>query len=143
LRTGDHRVLDGPVGERNVYALHPRGTILAVAATPEGLAAQLSAIAETGNEALVVAAPGLPSTDKTRRIGRIADAAGIAGVLVEGDSARVADVQKEVAALDGPILIVQANDYRREWLIEEVSVSTNTTAAGGNAALMTLDSGDA
>ncbi len=145
LQSGDHLTLDGPVGERNVYALHPRGTILAVPATPEGLAAQVSVILETGNTALVVAAPGLrdggPQSDKVRWIDRIGEANGIAGALVEGDAAQIGNVQRDIASLGGPIVITQANRYRREWLAEEVSVSTNTTAAGGNAALMMLDGG--
>jgi RHH-type proline utilization regulon transcriptional repressor/proline dehydrogenase/delta 1-pyrroline-5-carboxylate dehydrogenase len=42
----------------------------------------------------------------------------------------------------GPIPIVQLADaagrYRRDWLVEEVSTSTNITAAGGNASLMAM-----
>ena len=44
-----------------------------------------------------------------------------------------------IARLPGPIVLTQANaPYRLDWLVEEVSTSINTTAAGGNASLMTL-----
>jgi RHH-type proline utilization regulon transcriptional repressor/proline dehydrogenase/delta 1-pyrroline-5-carboxylate dehydrogenase len=40
------------------------------------------------------------------------------------------------------IPIVQLGDtngsYRNDWLVEEISTSINTAAAGGNASLMTL-----
>jgi RHH-type proline utilization regulon transcriptional repressor/proline dehydrogenase/delta 1-pyrroline-5-carboxylate dehydrogenase len=39
-------------------------------------------------------------------------------------------VQIHVAGPDGR--------YPAEWLVQEQSVSTNTTAAGGNASLMTI-----
>ena len=40
----------------------------------------------------------------------------------------------------GPIVLPQAASagYRAEWLVEEVSTSINTTAAGGNASLMAM-----
>jgi RHH-type proline utilization regulon transcriptional repressor/proline dehydrogenase/delta 1-pyrroline-5-carboxylate dehydrogenase len=34
--------------------------------------------------------------------------------------------------------LLEPGAYRAEWLVEEVSTSINTTAAGGNASLMTL-----
>jgi len=37
-----------------------------------------------------------------------------------------------------PIHLRTANGYLLERLLEEVVISTNTTAAGGNASLMTL-----
>ena len=47
-----------------------------------------------------------------------------------------------LAGMGGPIPIIQVADsegyYRPEWLVEEVSTSINTTAAGGNASLMAI-----
>jgi RHH-type proline utilization regulon transcriptional repressor/proline dehydrogenase/delta 1-pyrroline-5-carboxylate dehydrogenase len=141
--------LPGPVGERNLYALHPRGTVLALPATRDGLIAQLAAGLAGGN-ALVVHAPpalrsdfaGLPAS-VAARIRWVEDWAGqgpFAGALIEGDSARVGDALEAIAALPGPIILAQAGaaGYRLEWLVEEVSTSINTTAAGGNASLMAL-----
>ncbi|MCW0181492.1 MAG: hypothetical protein OJI70_06930, partial [Zavarzinia sp.] len=73
------------------------------------------------------------------------DAAGpLAAALFEGDSDTLAEFARALAAIEtGPILGLDgvatgAADYRLEMLVEEVSVSTNTAAAGGNASLMTI-----
>ncbi len=64
--------------------------------------------------------------------------------LVEGDAALVAQVVQLVTELPGPIVPVHTADsehtlaYQCEWLLEEVSTSINTSAAGGNASLMTI-----
>ncbi|SEJ81699.1 L-proline dehydrogenase /delta-1-pyrroline-5-carboxylate dehydrogenase [Sphingomonas sp. OV641] len=134
--------LDGPVGERNLYALHPRGRILLLPETREGLMAQLTAGLATGNDLVVDAGlrTDLPAP-VAARIHWSADWASegpYAGALIEGDAARVRDLQQRIAALDGPIVLTQAGDYRLEWLVEEVSTSINTTAAGGNASLMAM-----
>jgi RHH-type proline utilization regulon transcriptional repressor/proline dehydrogenase/delta 1-pyrroline-5-carboxylate dehydrogenase len=57
-------------------------------------------------------------------------------------------VNRLAARLDGPIIVVQgatstgladgSEDYALELLLAEVSISTNTAAAGGNAKLMTI-----
>ena len=53
-----------------------------------------------------------------------------------------------IARLGGPLVLVQAGSsaevaadagaYCLSWLVEEVSTSINTAAAGGNASLMTI-----
>lgn len=149
--------LSGPVGERNVYALHPRGTILLVPQTIEGLTRQLTAVLATGNSCVIDEASGLkPAFDQlpTSIAGRLTwasdwNAAGpFAGALVEGEAERVRSVNQRIAKLDGPLVLVQAattqdllNDpaaYCLNWLLEEVSTSVNTAAAGGNASLMAI-----
>jgi RHH-type proline utilization regulon transcriptional repressor/proline dehydrogenase/delta 1-pyrroline-5-carboxylate dehydrogenase len=154
---GLERELAGPVGERNLYALHPRGRILLVPATAEGLFRQVAAALATGNEIAIDRACGLESAMAglpaliASRISWISDwqADGpFAGALVEGDTGRVAEVNKKIAALPGPIVLVQSatsdellgdqEAYCLNWLLEEVSTSINTAAAGGNASLMTI-----
>ncbi|AJP73063.1 trifunctional transcriptional regulator/proline dehydrogenase/L-glutamate gamma-semialdehyde dehydrogenase [Sphingomonas hengshuiensis] len=152
-RLGLETELPGPVGERNLYALHPRGRIALVAATEPGLRRQLDAVLATGNSA-VTGAPRawLSGLDDAvaARIEWAADplaAPGIAAALVEGDSDAVRAAAQALAARDGAIVPLQArsstalaagNGYVLEWLVEEVSTSINTTAAGGNASLMAL-----
>ncbi len=134
--------LEGPVGERNLYALHPRGTILLLPETEAGLIAQLAAGLATGNDLVADAAAkiDLPAAvaARVRWADDWAKAGPYAGALIEGDADRVRTLQQEIAKLDGPIVLTQANDYRLEWLVEEVSTSINTTAAGGNASLMAM-----
>jgi RHH-type proline utilization regulon transcriptional repressor/proline dehydrogenase/delta 1-pyrroline-5-carboxylate dehydrogenase len=137
--------LAGPVGERNIYALHPRGRILLRPATQAGLYAQMAAVLATGNHGTVegMALPtGLPT--------RVAAAflpgggQGFAAALIEGGPARVAAMVETVAAMPGPIISVHAPDpaqsvaYPLDLLLEEISTSINTTAAGGNASLMMI-----
>lgn len=136
--------LAGPVGERNLYALHPRGVVLLVPETRAGLIEQMAAVLATGNRGMVqgMALPdGLPES-VARRFP--ADGAGYSVALVEGAAERVLAVLGQVAGMDGPIVTVHAADpgaalaWNCDWLLEEVSTSINTTAAGGNASLMMI-----
>jgi len=65
-----------------------------------------------------------------------------AGVLVEGGERRVADAVRWAAEQPGPIVPVHAlgadGRWTCDWLLEETSISINTTAAGGNASLMMI-----
>ncbi len=149
--------LPGPVGERNLYSLHPRGRILLVPATEEGLLAQLGAVLATGNKAVVDAASGLKASvsDLPESLAALitwstdwsADGP-YAGALIEGDGDRVVEAARRIATLPGPLVLTQAAStqeiqagseaYCLNWLLEEVSTSINTAAAGGNASLMSI-----
>ncbi|MBL0373772.1 trifunctional transcriptional regulator/proline dehydrogenase/L-glutamate gamma-semialdehyde dehydrogenase [Rhizobium sp. KVB221] len=148
--------LPGPVGERNLYALHPRGRILLVPQTEGGLHQQLAAALATGNSVVIDAASGLEPSLKglpqtvAARLSWAKDwsvAGPFAGALVEGDAERVRAVNKQIAGLPGPLVLVQSASsaeiaggqaYCLNWLLEEVSTSINTAAAGGNASLMSI-----
>lgn len=144
--------LDGPVGERNLYALHPRGQILLLPQSPAGLYHQLAAVLATGNHAVIADVGGLRASLEgipaavARRLEWSGDwqkRAPFSGALIEGDTRRIQQALKEIAALPGPLVLAQATsqgsrDYCLDWLLEEVSISVNTTAAGGNASLMTI-----
>ena len=137
---GVERELPGPVGERNLYALHPRGRILMRPVTVAGLYDQMAAVLATGNRGRLdgMALPhGLPPRVAAAFAPDAAEP--LAAALVEGDAVPVAE---ELAVLDGPIVPLLAmgeSGYPIELLLEEVSISINTTAAGGNASLMTID----
>lgn len=154
---GHRQELAGPVGERNLYALHPRGRILLVPATPAGLLRQLAAALATGNTVVIDTACGLAGAldglpdAVARRVAWSSDwpADGpFAGALLEGDAQAVRVLNRRIAALPGPLVPVQvatsaalASDpdaYALPLLLEEVSLSTNTAAAGGNASLMAI-----
>ena len=137
--------LPGPVGERNLYALHPRGRILMCPATRTGLFGQMAAVLATGNRG-TVRGMALPD-DVPENVAAVfapQPAEPFAAALVEGDRAMVARIVAEVAFLPGPIvsvLVAQSDQplpYPTGALLEEVSTSINTTAAGGNASLMML-----
>jgi RHH-type transcriptional regulator, proline utilization regulon repressor / proline dehydrogenase / delta 1-pyrroline-5-carboxylate dehydrogenase len=149
--------LPGPVGERNLYALHPRGKILLLPETSAGLYQQMACTLATGNDAVIGSSPdlsarldGLPAS-VARRIsfsGEWSLHGAYAGALIEGDARRVQAMQRAIAALPGPLVVVQAAAssemrdnpaaYNLCWLLREVSISINTAAAGGNANLMAM-----
>jgi RHH-type proline utilization regulon transcriptional repressor/proline dehydrogenase/delta 1-pyrroline-5-carboxylate dehydrogenase len=154
---GLHLELQGPVGERNLYALHPRGRILVVPQTEEGLLAQLGAVLATGNSVVVGAAPALRDVFASlpasvfNRISWNEDwaaTAPYAGALLEGEGEALLPLMKRIADLPGPLVLTQAassqalrddvDAYCLAWLLEEVSTSINTAAAGGNASLMAI-----
>lgn len=117
---------------------------------------QLAAVLATGNMAVVddqasgtIDFTALPASvaariDFTRDW--TADAP-FAGALIEGEADTVRQAMVRIAALPGPLVLAQAaasdamgrpDAYCLHWLLEEVSTSINTAAAGGNASLMAI-----
>ena len=139
--------LAGPVGERNLYRLMPRENVLLLPHSPEGLEAQLAAVRGAGCRVTIIAGAAL-----RQAVGNGADDAAwaedipakgaYAAALIEPRPGGIAALLRALAAMDGPIPLVQQADnsgrYRADWLVEEQSISINTPAAGGNASLMAL-----
>ncbi|QEE42531.1 MULTISPECIES: trifunctional transcriptional regulator/proline dehydrogenase/L-glutamate gamma-semialdehyde dehydrogenase [unclassified Methylobacterium] len=153
---GAEIALAGPVGERNLYALRPRGRVAAIAETERGLILQLGAIIATGNRAVVLSPDRifailaeLPA-ELAARVERAADlrqAGEVRAVLYEGGPEGLQALNRAIAHRPGPILQVQARAidalaagdlYALPGLIEERSTAINTTAAGGNASLLAI-----
>ena len=149
--------LPGPVGERNLYVLKPRGRVAALSDDAVAAMLQLGAILATGNRAVIVERSpaaqllaGLPRevTARIDCVPRWQAAGAIDALLYAGDRDGLLAVCAELARLDGPIVGVQGvsaaglaagtEDYALEQLLAEVTISTNTAAAGGNAKLMTI-----
>ncbi|HVP98675.1 MAG TPA: trifunctional transcriptional regulator/proline dehydrogenase/L-glutamate gamma-semialdehyde dehydrogenase [Roseiarcus sp.] len=146
--------LQGPVGERNVYGLRRRGRVAAVAATTSGFLIEIGAILAAGDDAVGAtsfsnALKGLPA-EFARRVTLVPDpleAPGLAGALFEGGADALSAAARKLALRPGPIVRLQAltperlaagEDFSLADLVEELSVATNTSAAGGNASLMTI-----
>ncbi|MGF7171648.1 RHH-type proline utilization regulon transcriptional repressor/proline dehydrogenase/delta 1-pyrroline-5-carboxylate dehydrogenase [Sphingobium xanthum] len=145
---GMERELPGPVGERNLYALHARGTILLMPHSPAGLYQQIAATLAAGNQGRIkgMALPADLPASVTARFAPAHDTP-LGGALVEATPDRLLAALQDIAARPGPVLLVQGASpadcadgpaYRLDWLIEEVATSINTTASGGNASLMTI-----
>ncbi|OFX02730.1 MAG: delta-1-pyrroline-5-carboxylate dehydrogenase, partial [Alphaproteobacteria bacterium RIFCSPHIGHO2_12_FULL_66_14] len=113
--------LPGPVGERNSYVLRPKGTILCVAGDPAHLQAQMDVATATGNRAVV------DVEDTT-----------VSAVLFDGSADDLLALGRKMAARDGPIVPIHVAPYPLEFLFDEVTLSVNTAAAGGNASLMAI-----
>ena len=148
--------LPGPVGEKNIYALHARGRILLLPQSEEGLVTQMACVLATGNTAVLDGSAGLQAalTDLPASVAaRVSVSADwmqdgpFAGALIEGTADVVSAAMQKIAGLPGPLVLSQAAEpadmmkpdaYCLNWLLEEVSTSINTAAAGGNASLMSI-----
>ncbi|MCL6262324.1 trifunctional transcriptional regulator/proline dehydrogenase/L-glutamate gamma-semialdehyde dehydrogenase [Craterilacuibacter sp. RT1T] len=138
-------VLPGPTGEHNTLRFAPRGVVACLSDDRESLLGMLVAAFACGNRVLVarqaenavlaeVLAPWLGLADAPQQ-------GEIDAVLHDGNSARASGLRLELAAREGAIIpLIEAkagvcNLYR---LLLERALSVNTTAAGGNASLMSL-----
>ncbi len=140
--------LPGPTGERNTLAFTPRGTVLCAPQTAGGLLNQVAASLANGNRALVLAGPGLiPANlpalvkERVRFIGEDeVEASEFQVALLEAGLG--GSLRSKLAARSGAIVGIVDTGAREPvagWrLVAERAVCVNTTAAGGNASLMTL-----
>jgi len=159
VAAGQQVLLDGPTGETDQYLLQARGAIWCLPLTVDGLQAQWQACQATGNTLLLQDTPALRAlvaqwqqAQPAAQAAALhwADAAQIAqlplqAALAESDTDALLPLQQQLSARSGPLLLVQGltteeirsgERYRQERLLREISISTNTTAAGGNASLM-------
>ena len=138
----------GPVGETNVYATEARGAVGCVAATLPVLLRQIGSALATGNRMILAPGaladfPALPAP----LAGWISEAAGepcdgVAAILFDGSPDDLLRLARATAARPGAIVAIHTpqpdGSYPLEWLLQERSTSTNTTAAAGNANLMMI-----
>ena len=62
----------------------------------------------------------------------------IAAVLFDGSQEDLTALNRRLAERPGRIVSVYLKPYPRDFLFDEVSLSVNTAAAGGNASLMAI-----
>ncbi|NMM35961.1 MAG: trifunctional transcriptional regulator/proline dehydrogenase/L-glutamate gamma-semialdehyde dehydrogenase [Glaciimonas sp.] len=146
---GTTLVLPGPTGERNTLSFAPRGGVLCAASSCAALLNQIAAALATGNTVLVAAQSaslipsGLPSQVRAHIhvIDNPAQSAGFAIALVDG--AEMAQLLPLLASREGALIATvetTETDAIALWrLVAERALCINTTAAGGNASLMTLE----
>ncbi|WP_323992787.1 bifunctional proline dehydrogenase/L-glutamate gamma-semialdehyde dehydrogenase PutA [Nguyenibacter sp. L1] len=152
--------MPGPVGETNLWSLHPRGTVLCVADTLAAAHRATSLALAAGNTVLLLAPaaawprdlpPSLqarvravPDPDALATLLGTPGATLPALILAEPGSPTLADALATLNRLggdSGPIVTIHTltpDGPLPEWLLEERLLSINTAAAGGNASLMTL-----
>jgi RHH-type proline utilization regulon transcriptional repressor/proline dehydrogenase/delta 1-pyrroline-5-carboxylate dehydrogenase len=144
---GSVTTLPGPTGERNTLTLSPRGAVACAAGTLGGLLNQLAATLSTGNIALLPGAAtkllpnDLPPAvkDRIRTVASLDDCE-FQIALVESMLAK--SLHGSLAARSGALVsLISTNEDSSIplWrLLAERALCVNTTAAGGNASLMTL-----
>jgi RHH-type proline utilization regulon transcriptional repressor/proline dehydrogenase/delta 1-pyrroline-5-carboxylate dehydrogenase len=141
--------LPGPTGERNTLSFAARGTVLCAAASVRSLLNQLAAVLATGNIPAVatMSAPLIPTDlpPAVRELIRIADRIDGTGMpihLALIDASLAPALRPVLAARDGALIAVIETTEQAAiplWrLVAERALCVNTTAAGGNASLMTL-----
>ena len=152
-QSGTQRLLPGPTGERNSWALMPRERVLCIADNEEDALFQLAAVLAVASEALLPDTPMLRQLaqslppEVTLRIQLAPEETLMTqdfdAVIYHGDSDQLRELCQQVASRDGAIVSVQGfargeTHLQLERLYVERSLSINTAAAGGNASLMTI-----
>jgi RHH-type proline utilization regulon transcriptional repressor/proline dehydrogenase/delta 1-pyrroline-5-carboxylate dehydrogenase len=136
----------GPTGQRDTLHFVPRGTLACVADRPFGLARQAAAALAGGNRLVLPDSPF--SRELAAALGDLVEISlsplpqNVALVLFEGDVSLERPLRTAFAASSGAIVPLVRPDaagrYELYRLVAERSVSVNTAAAGGNAALLSL-----
>ena len=145
------RLLAGPTGEANLYAVLPRERVLCLATDACDRLLQLGAVLAVGSHAIWPADAQelyaeLPDEARQRielTLDWKHDSETFDAVLHHGDEAVLRELCAQVARRQGPIasvvgLRLGATSIPLELLVRERSLSVNTAAAGGNASLMTI-----
>lgn len=125
--------------------------MLILPSTREGLQRQLQAVKETGNTPVLSSDSDIAAliegmepalTKGIEWISDWTDDPSYMHVLIEADGQDILPTLRIIAANDGRIPIIQlgggGRNYRTDWMFEEVAISVDTTAAGGNASLMAV-----
>ena len=139
--------LPGPTGESNTLEFHPRGTVLCMAKDERTLVAQAKAMRALGNTVVMLREPNalaarghLDGADITL-VDKI-DPAKIDAALLDVSANRLRRVRAELAASSGAIvpIVLSTGSAEGDWmrLVVERTLTVNTAAAGGNAALLSL-----
>ncbi|QIR84442.1 bifunctional proline dehydrogenase/L-glutamate gamma-semialdehyde dehydrogenase PutA [Paracoccus sp. AK26] len=124
----DERLMPGPTGELNRLTAHTRPPVLCMGPGADTVAAQMAAVAALGGDA--VGADGTLAPDVLTRL------PAMAAVLWWGDEAQGRAYAEGLAARDGEIvqLVTSLPDFGH--VAHERHLCVDTTAAGGNAALL-------
>ncbi len=120
--------LPGPTGESNRLSAAPRGPVLCLGPGTEAALAQKAAVEALGG--IAVAAEGRIAPEA------LAQLAPLAAVLWWGEEATARALEQALAARPGPILPLLTTRPDAAHVLAERHVCIDTTAAGGNAALL-------
>ena len=120
--------LPGPTGESNRLGLHARGPILCLGPGPDAVVAQEAAVRAFGGVPVGVEGD-LPAEALT-------SLAPLGAVIWWGDADRARGYEKALARRDGPITALVTAMPDIAHVMHERHVCIDTTAAGGNAALL-------
>ncbi|WP_106744940.1 bifunctional proline dehydrogenase/L-glutamate gamma-semialdehyde dehydrogenase PutA [Yoonia maritima] len=120
--------LPGPTGESNRHSVRPRGPILCMGPGPEAAATQVRAIEALGGIGI--------SSEGTLAPNHLTTLAPLAGVLWWGDAETGRAIETALSKRQGPIVALITGMPDVAHAMHERHVCIDTTAAGGNAALL-------
>ena len=120
--------LPGPTGESNRLSLLPRAPLLCLGPGPRAVQSQAEAVQTLGGKAVC--------TDGTIDVEILETLPDISGVIWWGDATKARQIEQALAARDGPILPLIPGLPDIAHVMRERHVCVDTTAAGGNAALL-------
>ncbi len=161
-------LLPGPTGESNVLYLESRGILVCFADKDvnfEYWTLSIVTALATGNVVISVVselfyaealefrqqfiATGAPAgvfqIAKLQHLEALLTEDKLAGVVIDSKSARSTYIMQKLADRSGailPVISAEYNDHLIQRLLSEKTVSTDTTASGGNTSLMTLVEAD-
>ena len=120
--------LPGPTGESNRHNLHPRGPFLCMGPGAQAAQDQVRSVAAAGGTGISSEGDLLPD--------QINDLAGIGGVVWWGDPDTGRAIEIALSQREGPIIPLITGLPDAAHVMHERHVCIDTTAAGGNAALL-------
>ncbi len=124
----EDRLMPGPTGELNRLTSYTRPPVLCLGPGMATAQAQAKAVEALGG---VAAIPGGAVTAKT-----LAEIDGISGAIWWGDEATGRKMARALASRDGAILPLITAQPDAPYVLHERHMCVDTTAAGGNAALL-------
>lgn len=134
--------LPGPTGESNRLSTYGRGTVLCLGPTVEDAAEQFRIARDAGCQALAIA-PGVSAAlgvDGVLDPKALTTLQGFALVALWGEDAALRDVRTALAARSGALIGLAAGNDLAARCVQERHICVDTTAAGGNAALLAAES---
>jgi len=117
--------LPGPTGESNQYSLKPRGLVACLGPTKEMAREQKRRVEAIGCEAVIINVDEIAVTNMIDAV-----------ISWENKPDDLKIIRQALAARDGKIVWLLTHVDFEEWLFVERHVCIDTTAAGGNAALL-------
>ena len=122
-----HQDMPGPTGETNRLSLHPRAPFLCLGPGADVIVAQRRAVEALGG--IAIDADAVKPTALTTRDG-------FAGALWWGDADTARSYARALAKREGAILPLITGEPRIFEIMHERHLCVDTTASGGNAALL-------
>jgi len=142
--------MPGPTGESNRYSLHPRGIVLCLGPTEGDVVAQAVQALALGNGVVAVgaeatswlaplAATGAPLATLDGHLDptELEGLDGMDAVAFNGGSGETRSARRSLAARPGALMPLISGRLLPERYVLERHLCVDTTAAGGNAALLT------